>query len=91
MAEEGRGPFASASVPRHLLRGAIGFGLLGGALGGIPVIGPAAFLFAPLGFLALRGCPMCWGAGLIETIPGARVKPSCTLRSPDRLGNGELR
>ncbi|MGA8745031.1 MAG: hypothetical protein WB507_04105 [Solirubrobacterales bacterium] len=89
MPEESRGPFASASVPRHLLRGAVGFGALGASLGGIPVIGPAALLLAPVGLLALRGCPMCWGAGLIETISGARVKPSCTFRPPGPQGNGD--
>jgi hypothetical protein len=70
--------FASASLPRHLARGAIGFGLIGAGFGLTAVVGPAALLLAPAGMVALRGCPMCWTAGLIETISAGRLQRSCS-------------
>jgi hypothetical protein len=74
---EGRA-LASTSIAFHLTRGAIGFGLVGSALALIPSAGPGALLLAPLGMVALRGCPMCWIAGLIETISAARLQRTCT-------------
>jgi hypothetical protein len=68
---------ASASLARHLSRGALGFGLIGSALALAPSVGPAALLFAPLGFIALRGCPTCWALGLVETISVGRLQRSC--------------
>lgn len=66
--------FCSSSVTVHVLRG---LGALGLVL--------AAFLLEPLGlfwsglaliaaFLLMRGCPMCWLMGLIETIYERRKK-----------------
>lgn len=69
---------ADASVARHLARGAIGFGLLGSAVALTPSVGPAALLLAPGGMVALRGCPTCWVAGLIETISAGRLQRACT-------------
>jgi hypothetical protein len=74
----GRGAFASASVTRHLARGALGFGLIGAALVLTSSVGAVALLLAPLGVVALRGCPMCWTLGLIETISAGRVRRACT-------------
>ncbi|MET9514834.1 hypothetical protein [Streptomyces sp. NPDC002994] len=31
----------------------------------------------PLGVLALRGCPMCWTIGLMQTISRGRLRRSC--------------
>ena len=76
-----RSPFASCSLARHLARGAIGFGLLGAAFALIPSVGPLALLLAPVGMVALRGCPMCWIAGLVETISAGRLARSCTGES----------
>jgi hypothetical protein len=73
-----RGMFASASLPTHLARGAIGFGLLGAAVALAPSHGPAALLLAPPGMVALRGCPTCWTAGLVETISAGRLQRTCT-------------
>ena len=73
-----RSALASASLARHLARGAIGFGLIGSALALIPSVGPAALLLAPLGMVALRGCPTCWIAGLIQTISAGRLQRTCT-------------
>jgi hypothetical protein len=69
--------FASASLPRHLARGALGFGLLISALALAASAGPASLLLAPAGFLALRGCPTCWTLGLIETISAGRLQRRC--------------
>lgn len=69
--------FASTSVPRHLLRGAIGFGLIIGAIALVPVLGPVILLAAPLGLIAFRGCPTCWAIGLVQTISRGRLERSC--------------
>jgi hypothetical protein len=69
---------ASTSVGAHLARGAIGFALIGSAVALTPSHGPVALLFAPLGMVALRGCPTCWIAGLIETISAGRLQRTCT-------------
>ncbi|GIG63295.1 hypothetical protein Lfu02_76670 [Longispora fulva] len=74
---EGRS-FASASVPRHLARGAVGFGALIGSVTLLPGYGPVSLLLAPVGLLALRGCPTCWAIGLIQTLSRGRLRRSCT-------------
>ncbi|MGW0885718.1 hypothetical protein [Streptomyces sp. NPDC002671] len=71
------GNFASKSVPRHLARGAIGFGLIIGSTGLVPVAGPAALLAAPLALIAFRGCPTCWMIGLAQTISRGRLARQC--------------
>ncbi|MFE5806732.1 hypothetical protein OG444_12585 [Streptomyces sp. NBC_01232] len=70
--------FASSSVPRHLVRGAIGFGSLIGAFALLPLYGPLTLLLAPVGVLALRGCPMCWAIGLAQTLSRGRLRRECT-------------
>ena len=58
--------FASKNLFMHLTRGAVGFGLIFLAFTTAQV-----WLTIPLflgGLVALRGCPMCWTIGLIETI-----------------------
>ncbi|MGP3914389.1 hypothetical protein [Nonomuraea sp. 10N515B] len=70
--------FASSSLPRHLVRGAIGFGALIGSVALIPVVGPLGLLLAPLGVLAFRGCPTCWAIGLAQTISRGRIQRSCS-------------
>ncbi|WP_030723926.1 hypothetical protein [Streptomyces sp. NRRL F-2580] len=69
--------FASASVLRHLARGAVGFGALIAAFALLPVFGPATLLLAPVGLVALRGCPMCWAIGLAETVSRGRLRREC--------------
>jgi hypothetical protein len=84
--------FASRSLPAHLLRGAIGFGLILGAVAATPVIGWPSWLMLPAGLVALRGCPMCWTVGLIQTLSRGRLTRTCadrecTLeRAPGRRG-----
>ena len=70
--------FASQSVLRHVVRGVAGFGLIGSAFGLAASVSPIALLLAPFGMVALRGCPMCWTIGLIETISAGRLKRTCT-------------
>jgi hypothetical protein len=87
MPDHDRDALASTSVAAHLVRGAVGFGLIGLALALTPSVGPAALLLAPPGMVALRGCPTCWVAGLIEIISAGRLErtctdTSCTLRPP---------
>ncbi|SCK23406.1 MULTISPECIES: hypothetical protein [unclassified Streptomyces] len=86
------GNFASASLPRHLLRGGAGFGALAGSVLLIPAVGPFSLVLAPLGLLALRGCPMCWTIGLVQTVSRGRLRRSCaegrcelTRREPSDL------
>lgn len=87
--------FASASLTRHLIRGVVGFGALIASIGLVPVYGPVSLLLAPVGLLALRGCPMCWIIGLIETLSMGRLKRTCadgscelTSASTDRAAPG---
>ena len=69
--------FASKSIPRHLARGAIGFGLIIGSIALVPVAGPATLLAAPLALIAFRGCPTCWMVGLAQTISLGRLERRC--------------
>lgn len=69
--------FASKSVPRHLARGTIGFGLIIGSIALVPVAGPATLLAAPLALIAFRGCPTCWMVGLAQTISLGRMERQC--------------
>ncbi|MEU9297963.1 hypothetical protein [Streptomyces sp. NPDC048266] len=69
--------YASASVPRHLARGALGFGLIVGSIALVPVAGPATLLAAPLALVAFRGCPTCWMVGLAQTISRGRLERRC--------------
>ncbi|MFI0810305.1 hypothetical protein [Streptomyces echinatus] len=81
--------FASASLPRHLVRGALGFGALIASFACLPAVGPVSLLLLPAGLFALRGCPMCWAIGLLQTVSRGRLQRSCkdghcelTVRSP---------
>ncbi|MFE0150732.1 hypothetical protein ACFWY5_26525 [Nonomuraea sp. NPDC059007] len=69
--------FASGSLPRHLVRGVLGFGALAAALALLPVTGLVSLLLAPLGLVALRGCPTCWAIGLVQTISRGRLRRNC--------------
>ncbi|GEM29388.1 hypothetical protein NN3_03950 [Nocardia neocaledoniensis NBRC 108232] len=73
----GTDEFASRSLPAHLLRGAVGFSALIGALALIPVVGPVSLALLPVGLVALRGCPTCWAIGLMQTISRGRLQRSC--------------
>ena len=61
-------PFASKSITEHLLRGALGLAgiLFAVRLGSSKPIISVALVLGSL--VALRGCPMCWVAGLFGTL-----------------------
>ncbi|MEU3597436.1 hypothetical protein ABZ714_01670 [Streptomyces sp. NPDC006798] len=75
--ERRKGDFSSRTVPRHLARGAAGFGALAGSVLLLPPLGPWSLLLAPVGLLALRGCPMCWAVGLAQTLSRGRLRRRC--------------
>jgi len=77
MLDHDRRALASASVARHLARGALGFGLIGAAFALTAGAGPAVLVLVPLGLVALRGCPTCWIAGLIQTISVGGGRRAC--------------
>ncbi|MFH7596957.1 hypothetical protein WDV06_17930 [Streptomyces racemochromogenes] len=74
---DGRPDFASASLPRHLVRGVLGFGSLASAVALLPYAWPVSLALLPAGLLALRGCPMCWAVGLVQTLSRGRLRRSC--------------
>ena len=73
----GHDEFASASLSRHLARGAIGFGAVVASFALMPAVGPGGLLL-PVGLVALRGCPTCWAIGLLQTLSRRRLQRSCT-------------
>lgn len=75
--DEGGHTFASPTLTAHLLRGLFGFGPLVVAWLTWPAIGWLALLPAALGVVALRGCPMCWTVGLVQTVARGRYARSC--------------
>ncbi|MFZ6743733.1 hypothetical protein ACO0LC_10940 [Undibacterium sp. JH2W] len=66
--------FCSTSVTVHLLRGfgALSLLLVAFLVPGLSFIWQGLALIAA--FLLMRGCPMCWTMGLIETIYERRKK-----------------
>jgi hypothetical protein len=73
--------FASRSLAEHLARGVVGLGTFAAAMPLAPSH-PWALALLPLAFVALRGCPMCWTMGLVETVVaklrGKDARSSCT-------------
>lgn len=69
--------FASKSVPAHLARGSLGFGLLVGSVALIQFVGPISLILFPAGVVVLRGCPACWALGLVQTISQGRIRRTC--------------
>lgn len=74
--------FASASPARHLLRGALGFGLIAGALVLGVRFGPLSLVLLLPAMVALRGCPMCWLVGLLQTFSNANSACDCAAEDP---------
>ncbi len=59
--------FASSSVSRHLVRGALGLPLMVAAFVLVPWLGAWALLLIAPAAVLLRGCPTCWALGLAQT------------------------
>jgi hypothetical protein len=84
--------YASRSMTRHLARGVVGFGALAASVALVPWAGLFSLLLAPVGMLALRGCPTCWAIGLVQTMSRGRWERSCAdgscqlVRSADDTG-----
>ena len=70
--------FASSTLIGHVLRGLIGLGaivtaiLIGRQPGAVALI--LSLSLALISLVALRGCPVCWTIGLIETIRARRLR-----------------
>jgi hypothetical protein len=67
------GAFASKTVAAHLARGVIAAALITFALLNQSSRPAFAVVAGVLAVVALRGCPLCWTMGLLETI-GARMR-----------------
>lgn len=81
-------PFASRSLGRHLVRGLAALGAVAGAvflldMGGAWA-GAGACAALALALVLLRGCPMCWTLGLIETLAARRATCAPPVRNPGR-------
>ena len=85
--------FASRSVAVHLARGALGLGALVAAALAAPRAPWLALPLLPLALLALRGCPLCWTVGLVETIAakarGSHARRLCPDGRCARSGRGQ--
>ena len=66
--------FGSTSIAAHLTRGVIAAALIGWAV--LDRFSNPAFavIAIALAIVAMRGCPMCWVLGLVETV-GNRMRP----------------
>lgn len=67
------GLFASQSLAGHLLRGAAAFALLYWAVVHQQAQPFMALLAGAGALVAMRGCPVCWAIGLVETV-GKKLK-----------------
>ena len=89
----GVGMFGSAFLGAHLMRGAAAAALLAWA-----IVHQTAHPWLSLGagvaaLVALRGCPMCWTVGLVETLSQGRrdsTMLACVSRRLD-VGTGAPR
>ena len=60
--------FGNKSILVHLLRGILGLGSLLIALKGYDLVGWPALLLLPVALWMLKGCPVCWSIGLVESV-----------------------
>jgi hypothetical protein len=67
--------FASPSMKRHYVRGALGLLALVAAFVGAAVATPAALVLLIVTAVAWRGCPTCWAVGLMQT----RERQGCPI------------
>jgi len=69
--------FKSRGIAIHFVRGIAGFGFLYIALHYGPALGWWALAPTAAALACLRGCPMCWTVGLIETVLDRTSGASC--------------
>ena len=69
--------FKSRSIAIHFVRGLAGFGFLYIVLHYRPVLGWWALAPAAAALVCLRGCPMCWLVGLVETVTDRKAGAMC--------------
>jgi len=62
------GLFATQTLTGHLIRGAIAFALLYWAVVHQHTHTGWALVAGGLSLVAMRGCPVCWAIGLVETV-----------------------
>jgi len=84
--------FGSRTIVRHIARGLVGFGFLAIVVLYGQDLGWWALLPTAAALLFLRGCPMCWLVGLIETVLNRKsgtmcVGGSCAKRQSSVAGN----
>jgi hypothetical protein len=68
----GSGMFGSTSLGAHLMRGAAAAALLACAIVQQTAHPWASLSAGVAALVALRGCPMCWTVGLVETLSQGR-------------------
>jgi hypothetical protein len=68
LAKSPSGLFATQTLAGHLVRGALAFALLYFAIEQQDFHPAASLLAGLLALVAMRGCPVCWTIGLVETI-----------------------
>ena len=66
--------FASKSVARHYVRGALGLALVLLGMLLTPAFGPSALLIGLPALVLWRGCPTCWTVGLMQTKQACETK-----------------
>jgi hypothetical protein len=62
------GLFATQTLTGHMIRGAVAFFLLYFAISHQHVHPATSLVAGLLALVAMRGCPVCWTIGLVETI-----------------------
>lgn len=62
------GMLASKTLTGHLVRGVVAFVLLYGAMDQLQAQPWLSLLAAVAALLVMRGCPVCWAIGLMETV-----------------------
>lgn len=63
-----RGLFATQTLTGHLIRGAAAIALLYAAVSQQQAHVGWSLLAGLAALVALRGCPVCWAVGLVETV-----------------------
>ena len=81
--------FKSGSVVEHIVRGVLGFGLLGVGLLYSPMLGWWTLALFGGALVCFRGCPTCWTAGLVETVLHRKVHKSCIDGSCGPVGGSK--